>query len=56
MSKQNQTKISPSGRLKINEGMVKKGGINTKPTTAPPSRPQGQGGQAQTQSGRTGKK
>ena len=33
-----------TGRMVIGEGMVKKGGVNVKPTTPPPPPPKGQGG------------
>ena len=36
--------MSESGkRTRLNEGSIKKGGVNTPPTTPPPPPPQGQG-------------
>lgn len=40
-----------SGRLPINEGVVKKGGVNKPPTTSRPAPPAGQGGSGSTSQG-----
>lgn len=41
MSKEPQR---PTPLKPVNEGVEKKGGVNSKPTTAPPPPPTGQGG------------
>jgi hypothetical protein len=44
MSDKKQKPIQKNDKMIINEGMVKKGGVNIKPTTPPPPPPSGQGG------------
>jgi hypothetical protein len=38
-----EKKIPTPKPVSINEGIVKKGGVNPKPTTSPPPPPKGQG-------------
>lgn len=44
MSKEKGIPYPPKPLKPLNEGVEKKGGVNQRPTTAPPAPPTGQGG------------